>query len=140
MHQDRCVDLAREAAVACGERHDYMPATDLLAETWHPHRWVVEAMLLAADEVERERDAYMAGNTELLWALMRYAEGQEGAAEFAQDVLRRAGMLNGADGTLNWQALGARKPKPITWEQAVNECVTDPEARARLLAMSDSTD
>ena len=140
MHQDRCVDLAREAAVACGERHDYMPATELLAETWQPHRWVIDAMLLAADEAERERDAYMAGNTELLWALMRYAEGQEGAAEFAQDVLRRAGMLNGADGTLNWGALEARKPKPITWEQAVNECVTDPAERARLLAMSDATD
>ena len=28
MHQDRCVELAREAAVACGERHDYMPATE----------------------------------------------------------------------------------------------------------------
>lgn len=140
MHQDRCVDLAREAAVACGERHDYMPATDLLAETWQPHRWVIDAMLLAADEAERERDGYMAGNTELLWALMRYAEGQEGAAEFAQDVLRRAGMLNGADGTLNWGALAARKPKPITWEQAVNECVTDPAERARLLAMSDATD
>lgn len=140
MHQDRCVQLAREAAVDCGERHDYMPATELLAETWQPHRWVVDAMLLAADEAERERDAFKAGNTELLEALMRYAEGQEGAAAFAQDVLGRAGMLNGADGTLNWQALEARKPKPITWEQAVNECVTDPDARARLLAMSDATD
>lgn len=24
MHQDRCVELARQAAVDCGERHDYM--------------------------------------------------------------------------------------------------------------------
>lgn len=135
MHQDRCVELAREAAVACGERHDYMPPTDLLAETWQPHRWVIDAMLLAADEAERERDQYRAGNTELLEALMRYAEGQESAPAFAQDVLGRAGMLNGADGTLNWAALGQRKPKPITWAQAVNECVTDPEERARLLAL-----
>lgn len=66
MHQDKCVELARQAAVDCGERHDYMPATELLAETWHPHRWVVDAMLLAADEAERERDAFKAGNTELL--------------------------------------------------------------------------
>lgn len=94
MHQDRCVQLAREAAVACGERHAYMPATDLLAETWQPHRWVVDAMLLAADEAERERDQYRLGNTELLEAVMRYAEGQESAATFAQDVLDRAGMLN----------------------------------------------
>lgn len=135
MHQDRCVQLAREAAVDCGERHDYMPATELLAETWQPHRWVVDAMLLAADEAERERDAFKAGNTELLEALMRYAEGQESASAFAQDVLGRAGMLHPGDGTLNWAALEHRKPKPITWEQAVNECVTDPEARARLLAM-----
>lgn len=140
MHQDRCVELAREAAVACGERHSYMPATDLLAETWQPHRWVIDAMLLAAHEAETERDGYRAGNTTLLEALMRYAEGQEGAAEFAQDVLGRAGMLHPGDGTLNWAALEHRKPKPITWAQAVNECVTDPEARARLLAMSDSTD
>lgn len=137
MHQDRCVELAREAAVACGERHSYMPATDLLAETWQPHRWVVDAMLLAAHEAESERDGYIAGNTTLLEALMRYAEGQESAPAFAQDVLGRAGMLNGADGTLNWKALEDRKPKPITWEQAVNECVTDPQRRAELLAMKD---
>ena len=49
MHQDKCVEIARQAAVDCGERHDYMPATELLAETWTPHRWVVDAMLLAAD-------------------------------------------------------------------------------------------
>ena len=140
MHQDRCVQLAREAAVACGERHAYMPATELLAETWQPHRWVIDAMLLAADEAERERDQYRLGNTELLEAVMRYAEGQESAATFAQDVLDRAGMLHPGDGTLNWAALEHRKPKPITWAQAVNECVTDPEARARLLAMSDTTD
>ena len=117
--------------------NDYMPPTDLLAETWQPHRWVVDAMLLAAHEAESERDGYIAGNTTLLEALMRYAEGQESAPAFAQDVLGRAGMLNGADGTLNWQALEARKPKPITWEQAVNECVTDPQRRAELLAMKD---
>lgn len=124
MHQDRCVDLAREAAVACGERHDYMPATDLLAETWQPHRWVIDAMLLAADEAERERDGYMAGNTELLWALMRYAEGQEGAAEFAQDVLRRAGMLSMHVGQAIWIKLTA----PQKGSDAGEQPPTQPDA------------
>lgn len=135
MHQDKCVELAREAAVACGERHDYMPATDLLAETWQPHRWVVDAMLLAAGEAERDRDAYKAGNTELLELLMKLHAGQhESILPRVREILAGAGLVN-EDNTLNWPALEARKPKPITWEQAVNECVTDPEARARLLAM-----
>ena len=140
MHQDRCVQLAREAAVACGERHSYMPATDLLAETWQPHRWVIDAMLLAADEAERERDRFKAGNTELLELLMKLHAGQhESILPRVREILVGAGLVN-ADNTLNWAALEERKPKPITWAQAVNECVTDPEARARLLAMSDSTD
>ena len=77
MHQDKCVEIARQAAVDCGERHDYMPATDLLAETWQPHRWVVDAMLLAADEAERERDAFKAGNTELLGLWMKLLAGDD---------------------------------------------------------------
>ena len=135
MHQDQCVQLAREAATYCGERHDYMPATELLAETWQPHRWVVDAMLLAADVAEKERDAYKAGNTELLGLLMKLCLGEttEPLAR-ARDILTGAGLMN-ADHTPNWDALEARKPKQITWEQAVNKCVTDPEARARLLAM-----
>lgn len=137
MHQDRCVELAREAAVDCGERHAYMPATPLLAEVWQPHRWVVDAMLLAAHEAEQERDKYRAGNTTLLEALMQLAEGVPGADVNAQMVLGEAGMLNGADGSLNWAALEARKPKQITWAQAVSECVTDPEERARLLALDE---
>lgn len=28
MHQDQCVQIAREAAVDCGERHAYMPRTN----------------------------------------------------------------------------------------------------------------
>lgn len=136
MHQDRCTELAREAAVACGERHDYMPATDLLAETWQPHRWVVDAMLLAADEAERERDRYKAGNTELLALWMKLLDGQDifDVQERVREILTGAGLLN-ADGTMNWQALEDRKPKQKTWAEAVNECVTDPDARARLLAM-----
>lgn len=136
MHQDKCVEIARQAAVDCGERHDYMPATDLLAETWQPHRWVVDAMLLAADEAERERDAFKAGNTELLGLWMKLLAGDDiiDVQERVREILTGAGLLN-TDNTPSWDALEARKPKPITWEQAVNQCVTDPEARERLLAM-----
>jgi hypothetical protein len=135
VHQDQCVQLAREAAVDCGERHSYMPATNLLAETWQPHRWVVDAMLLAADVAEKERDSYKAGNTELLELLMKLHAGQhESILPRVREILAGAGLVN-ADNTLNWPALEARKPKQKTWAEAVNECVTDPEARARLLAM-----
>lgn len=137
MHQDRCVQIAREAAVACGERHAYMPATELLAEVWQPHRWVVDAMLIATAEAELERDSFKAGNTELLELLMKLHAGQhESILPRVREILAGAGLLN-ADNTLNWIALEERKPKKITWEQVVNECVTDPEARARLLAMGD---
>lgn len=136
MHQDRCVQLAREAAVNCGERHDYMPATDLLSTTWTPHRWVIDAMLLAAHEAEQEAIRYRHGNTALLGLLMKLHAGDDilDVVEQAKAVLTTAGLLN-ADNTLNWDALEARKPKQKTWAEAVNECVTDPEARARLLAM-----
>ena len=112
-----------------------MPASEAEAETWNPHRWVVDAMLLAAGEAEKERDAFKAGNTELLELLMKLHAGQnESILPRVREILSGAGLLN-ADSTLNWPALEARKPKPITWEQAVNECVTDPDARTRLLAM-----
>lgn len=136
MHQDRCVQLAREAAVDCGERHDYMPPTELLAEMWQPHRWVVDAMLAAAHEAEQDRDRFRHGNTALLGLLMRLHTGDDMAAivEDSRAILRTAGLLR-EDNTLDWSALEARKPKRQTWAEAVNECVTDPEARARLLAM-----
>ncbi|WP_128000361.1 hypothetical protein [Piscinibacter defluvii] len=138
MHQDRCVQIAREAAVACGERHSYMPATDLLAETWQPHRWVVDAMLLAANEAETQRDQFRNGNTTLLGLLMKLHAGEHSQVlRDADTILRSAGLVR-ADGTLDWDALEARRPKQQTWAEAVNECVTDPEARARLLAMDDS--
>lgn len=135
MHQDRCVQLAREAAVDCGERHGYMPATELLAETWQPHRWVVDAMLLAAHEAEQERDQYRSGNTELLELWMKLLDGQNicDVQDRVREILDSAGLRR--DGVLNWAALEARKPQRKTWAEAVNECVTDPEARARLLAM-----
>ena len=137
-HQDKAIQLAREAAVDCEERHSYMPPTPLLAEDWMPHRWVIDAMLSAAYDAEQERDRYRAGNTQLIEALMRFAEGQPDAGEFAQPILAECGMLNGSDGTLNWAALEARRPKQQTWAEAVNECVADPAERARLLAMGDA--
>jgi hypothetical protein len=138
MHQNKAIELAREAAVDCGERHEYMPATPLLAETWSPHRWVVDAMLLAAHEAEQQRDSYRNGNTQLLGLVMKFCEGTHAdvLAE-AQPILAAAGLLNGADGSLNWKALKDREPKQQTWAEAVNECVTDPVERKRLLALDD---
>ena len=108
----------------------------------------VDAMLAAAHEAETERDQYRAGNTTLLDLLMRAAKGEQTADEAILwrdrlqlemlQVLETAGLAQKApDGSyrLLWGALEARKPKPQTWVEAVNECVTDPEARARLLAM-----
>lgn len=138
MHQDRCIQIARDAAVDCGERHDYMPATPLLAEDWHPHRWVIDAMLRAAHEAERERDGYRNGNTTLLGLLMKLHAGEHTKVlQEADTILRAAGLVRG-DGTLDWDALEARRPRQMTWAEAVNECVTDPDARARLLAMDDT--
>ncbi len=137
MHQDKAIELAREAAVDCKERHAYMPATPLLAEDWMPHRWVIDAMLLAALGAEIERDAFKAGNTELLELLMKLHAGEHATIlPRVREILAGAGLVN-ADHTLNWAALEARKPKPQTWAEAVNECVTDPDERARLLALSD---
>lgn len=138
--QTALIQLARDAAVNCGERHDYMPATELLASEWQPHRWVVDAMLMAVHEVERERDQYRAGNTELLELLMTIEAGQHSSAlPRVREILTIAGLMN-ADHTLNWPALEDRKPKQQTWSDAVNECVTDPAERARLLAMVDRED
>lgn len=136
MHQDKAIELAREAAVDCDERHDYMPATPLLAEVWHPHRWVVDAMLNAAAVAEGERDRYRSGNTKLLGLLMQFCEGTPGTKEETLLLLADAGLL--VDGAMNWQALKDREPKQQTWAEAVNECVTDPAERARLLALGDA--
>jgi hypothetical protein len=137
MHQDQCVEIARGAAVACHERHDYMPATVLQAETWKPHRWVVDAMLLAADVAERERDSFKAGNTELLELWLKLLDGQDiiDVQERVREILTGAGLLR--DGAPDWEALEARKPQRKTWAEAVNECITDPAERERLLAMGD---
>ena len=48
--ESRLVELARKAATRCDQRHAYMPATPQEAQTWHPHRWVVDAMLLAQEQ------------------------------------------------------------------------------------------
>lgn len=138
MHQNRCVELARQAVVDCGERNDYMPKNDTQAKNWVPHRWVIDAMLAAAHEAEQERDQYRSGNTELLELWMKLFDEQEidSIRNRVYEILTSAGLLS-ADGVLDWAALEARKPKPKTWAEAVNECVTDPEVRAKLLALGD---
>lgn len=133
MHQDKAIELAREAAVDCGERHDYMP---LLAEVWQPHRWVVDAMLMAAYEAEQERDRYRNGNTHLLDLLMQWVDGTPGVAADTLTTLRKNGLLH-EDEAPNWAALKDRTPKQQTWEEAVRECVTDPAEVDRLLALDD---
>lgn len=138
MHQDKAIEIAREAAVDCGERHDYMPPTPLLAEVWHPHRWVVDAMLMAAHEAEQERDRYRNGNTELLELFMKLHAGEVAdVLDRVREILAGAGLID-TDNKLNWQALEDRKPKQQTWEQAVRECVTDPAEVERLLALDDN--
>ena len=117
MHQDKARQMAREAVVDCTDRHDYMPATPLLAEDWQPHRWVVDAMLLAAHEAEQERDRYRAGNTYLLDLLMQWVDGAPGVEDDTLKTLRNAGLLHGND-VPNWAAIKAREMKQQTWEEA----------------------
>jgi hypothetical protein len=136
MNHDQCLRIAREEAMDCPERHDYMPKSEMDAASWKPHQWVVDAMQRAAVEAERERDQYRAGNTALLTALMYANEDKDDANALRGQALREAGMLN-EDGSCNWLALEARKPKQQTWAEAVNECISDPAERARLLAMED---
>ena len=137
MNHNQCVEIARGAAVACHERHAYMPIDVQQSEQWLPHRWMVDAMLMAADVAERERDSFKAGNTELLQLWLKLLDGQDiiDVQERVREILEGAGLLR--DGKPDWAALEARKPQPKTWAQAVNECVTDPAERDRLLALGD---
>ena len=136
MKQSQCVEIARAAAVACIERHDYLPRNIAAAEAWQPHLWVVDAMLCAAADAERERDSYKAGNTALLELLMNLLHEADITSNAWRvfDLLKQAGLID-SDDKLDWAALEARKPKQQTWAEAVNECVTDPDERARLLAI-----
>lgn len=108
----------------------------------------------AQEAVEEERSfvaKYRAGNTALLEALMDMVHqhcssvdsdlidhGYLSANEDAVAVLEEAGMVK--NNRLLWDALEARKPKQQTWVEAVNDCVSDPAERARLLAMADEDD
>lgn len=111
----------------------------------------VERISQSADAVDAALvvDRYKNGNTALLEALMDMVHQHCGtvddtldhrfisANENAVELLEQAGMI--VEGNrLDWDALEARKPKRQTWEQAVNECVSDPAERARLLAFGDS--
>ncbi|MBC8737120.1 hypothetical protein F6X40_09900 [Paraburkholderia sp. UCT31] len=84
----------------------------------------------------RVRD-YRAGNTSLIEAVMLLMDGALGATENAQKVLTECGMLNGADGSLNWAALSERKDSRWTWEHCVRTLVKQPAEVARLLALGD---
>lgn len=135
MHQDQCRAIARAAALDCGERHDYMPSTIDAAAAFQPHRWVIDAMLLAAHEAEKERDQYFNGNTELLGLLMKLHAGEHTAVlKRASEIIASVGLLK-PDGTLDWAALEDRRPKPVAWADAVNALITDPEERERMLAL-----
>lgn len=96
-------------------------------------------------QAQQERDSFRAGNTALLEALMCFVYrvsngGRAGEIELeinaATQVLREAGMIAN-DGSMDWDALDARKPKRQTWAEAVHECVTDPQEIARLMALDD---
>lgn len=51
-------ELAREAALECYVKYNYLPASKEAAENWHPHVWVTDAMQKAcASESERARTA-----------------------------------------------------------------------------------
>jgi hypothetical protein len=93
-----------------------------------------------ADEREEAREEarlYRNGNTELLELWMRLLDGDDifGVQWRVREILEGAGLLQ--NGTLNWTALEARKPKQQTWEEAVRECITDPAEVERLLAFAD---
>jgi len=118
----------------------------------------LEAPVMPADEqIARLRR----GNTDLLEALMdmvnqffyhknEHSQSDEdgefishafmSAEEGAIAVLIDAGMAEEVKGKgyrLLWDNLEARKQKRQTWAEAVNECVNDPDERARLLALDD---
>jgi hypothetical protein len=157
MTDDQAIELARRCAVDCEERHEYMPATPLLAEVWQPHRWVLDAIQEGVHETELARDAYRNGNTALLDALMCMVwqfvgvDDRDGvishtgmaAEEAAIKVLMDAGVAEqlapGANSyRLLWAKLEERKPKQQTWAEAVRECITDPAEVERLLALDDN--
>ncbi len=74
---------------------------------------------------------YRNGNTQLIEALMRCVQGQS----FGVSVLVECGMANASDGTLNWEALEARKDARWSWRDAVTMLVKNPEHAATLLLM-----
>lgn len=80
---------------------------------------------------------YRSGNTELLELMMKMCAGETTKPlERARDILLSTGLMR-ADGTLDWDALEERKPKPQTWAEAVRSSVKDPAEQARLIALGD---
>ena len=58
MTRIQVIDIARQAALKAGlrgVRNDYLPITQLEAENWQPHAWVIDAVLSA---LEGQRKAF----------------------------------------------------------------------------------
>lgn len=98
------------------------------------HAWTLDDDV---NDLRLKVDRFRNGNTRLLELLMKLHAGEHTTVlEAARDILANAELLNG-DGTLNWQALEDRKLKQQTWAEAVEECLSDPAEKARLLALND---
>lgn len=83
--QAKYVEIARQSAVACHERHDYMPGTARQAETWQPHRWAIDAMLCAADVSRRERDALLEMNAKQAQTIASLREAMKTIEPYIRD-------------------------------------------------------
>ena len=112
-------------------------------------------------ELNIRANALKNGNTALLSALMDFVNqfflsynkdgtldedgeflqhGHTSAEEYAVEVLTAAGMMEFVPGRgykLLYDKLAEREPKQQTWEEAVNECISDPVEKERLLKLAD---
>jgi hypothetical protein len=81
---------------------------------------------------------YHMGNTLLLEALLHVTVQPEFELYRgrARSVLMQAGVMR-TDGAPDWAALGARKAKPMTWEDAVHMFVKQPAEREHILSLAD---
>ena len=47
MTRNQAIEIARQRALNTRESHGYLPVTEADAQTWMPHEWVIDAILLA---------------------------------------------------------------------------------------------
>ena len=47
MTRNQAIEIARQRALNAREGHGYLPVTEADAQTWMPHEWVIDAILLA---------------------------------------------------------------------------------------------